>query len=108
MPRVHPHLTTSITFPMADQQTASALVQVGLSEHERLMDPQTGSPQHNNQTPHPPPVTAVSGLAHDRNDLVNRGRICRIPPALVRWDPPDVMAGHRRRRSGRPAASNNW
>jgi hypothetical protein len=30
---------------MPDQQTSSTLVQVGLDERERLMDPQTGSPQ---------------------------------------------------------------
>jgi hypothetical protein len=45
-------------------------------------------------------VTTVSGLAHDRDDLVDRGRIRRVPAALVRWDPPGMMAGHRRRGPG--------
>ena len=63
------------------------------------MDPKARAPQHNDQTSHPPAVTAVSGVAHDRDDFVDRGRIGRIPPALVRWDPAGVMAGHRRRRA---------
>jgi hypothetical protein len=54
---------------MPDQQTASALVEVGLGERERLVDANTRAPQHNDQTTHPPTVTTLSGLAHDRNDL---------------------------------------
>jgi hypothetical protein len=85
---------------MPDEQTASPLVQVSLGECERLVNPQTGSPKHHDQTPHSPAVTIVSGLAHNHDDLVDHGRIRRIPAAFVRWDPPGVMAGHRRRGSG--------
>ena len=49
---------------------------------------------------HPPAVTSVSGLAHDRDDLIDRGRIRRIPAALVRWNPAGVMAGQCRRGPG--------
>jgi hypothetical protein len=85
---------------MPDEQTASPLVQISLGECERLVNPQTGSPKHHDHTTHPPAVTTVSGLAHDRDDLVDRGRIRRIPATLVRWDPPGMMAGHRRRGPG--------
>jgi hypothetical protein len=81
---------------MPDQQAAAALVEVGLGERKRLVDPNARAPQHNDQTA----VTSVSGLAHDRDDLVDRGRIGRVPAALVRWDPAGMMAGHRRRGSG--------
>ena len=71
------------------------------------MDPQTGSPQGNDQPPHPTAAMTVAGLAHDRNDLVDRGRIRRIPTAPVRRDPPHVMPGIVPGERGRPAASNN-
>jgi hypothetical protein len=77
---------------MPDQQTSATLVQVGLDKRERLMDPQTGSPQDNDQTAHPTAVMTVAGMAHDRNDLVDCGRLRRIPTALVRRDPTHVMA----------------
>jgi hypothetical protein len=35
---------------MPDEQTASPLVQVSLGECERLVNPQTGSPKHHDQT----------------------------------------------------------
>jgi len=99
-PGVHPYLATPITLPVPDQQTPSPLVQVSLGERERLIDPHTGSPQHDDQTSHPPAVTIVSGLAHHRDDLVDRGRIARITAGFGRWYPPGVMAGHRGRRTG--------
>lgn len=40
---------------------------------DRLMDAQTGAPQREDETPDPAAVTAVSGPAHDRDDLVNLG-----------------------------------
>ena len=96
---VHPDLATPVTLPMPDQQTPSPLVQVRLGQRERLMDPQTGSPQHNDHPPHPPTVTTVCGVAHEGDDLIDRGRIRRVPVALVRWDPAGAMGGHRRRRA---------
>jgi hypothetical protein len=42
-------------------------------------------------------MTSVSGLTHDRHDLVDRGRIGRVTAAFVRRDSPGVMAGHGRR-----------
>ncbi len=64
------------------------------------MYPDACAPQHNDQTAHPPTVTSISGLAHDRDDLVDRGRIGGVPAAFVRWDPAGVMAGHCRRGPG--------
>src|ERR1700748_1280803 len=37
-------------------------------------------------------------MAHDRDDLIDRGRIGRVTTAFVRRDPAGVMAGHCRRR----------
>jgi hypothetical protein len=69
---------------MPDQRAAATLVQIRLGERKGLVDPNARAPQHNDQTAHPPAVTSASGLAHDRDDLVDRGRIRRVPAALVR------------------------
>jgi hypothetical protein len=66
-----------------DEQTASAFVEVGLGERQRLVDANARAPQHYDQPAHPPAVTAVPGLAHDRDDLVDGGRTGRVPTAFV-------------------------
>ena len=96
-PGVDPDLATPVTLPVPDEQAPSPLVEVGLGEREGLVDPNARAPQHNDQTPHPPAVTAISGLAHDRDDLVDRGRIGGVTASFVRRDSAGVMAGHRRR-----------
>jgi hypothetical protein len=70
-PRIHSQFATAVPLTVPDEQAASALVEVGLCERERLMDPQTGSPEHDNQPTHPPTVSAVASAAHDRNDLID-------------------------------------
>jgi hypothetical protein len=47
MPRVHPHLATAVALPMPDQQTAAALVEIGLGKREGLVDPNARAPEHN-------------------------------------------------------------
>jgi hypothetical protein len=85
---------------MPDKQAASPLVEVGLGEREGLVYPNARAPQHNDQSPHPPAVTAISGLAHDRDDLVDLGRLGRVTATFVRWDPPGVVAEYWRRGPG--------
>jgi hypothetical protein len=68
---------------MPDEQGASPLVQISLGEREGLVDPNARAPQHNDQTTHPPAVASVSDLTHDRDDLVDRGRIGRVRAAFV-------------------------
>jgi hypothetical protein len=85
-------------FPCRISRLPRRSVAVGLGEREGLLDPNARAPQHNDQTSHPPAVMTISGLAHDRDDLLDRGRIRRIPAALVGRDPPGVIARRRRRR----------
>lgn len=70
------------------------------------MDAQTGPPRHDDQSAHPPAVTAVPRLAHDRDDLDDGGRVSRVAVTLVPGTAPGVVPGHRRRRpttaGGRP------
>ena len=43
------------------QKRPAARIQVSLGERERLVDPQAGSPQHDDQAAQPATVHAVSG-----------------------------------------------
>jgi hypothetical protein len=52
-PVVHSHLAAAVTLATADQQRAAARVEVALVEVERLLDPQPGAPEHDNQRAHP-------------------------------------------------------
>jgi hypothetical protein len=85
-----------------DEQAASALVEVGLCERERLMDPQTGSPEHDNQPKHPPTVSAVPARRMTATISSTYGESAEYPSTFVRWDPLGVMAAHRRRRARPP------
>ena len=53
-------------------------------------------------TPRPvreaPTVQTATGDPHDRDDLLDSRRVCRIPQALVARRPTGMKAGHRRRR----------
>jgi hypothetical protein len=40
----------------------------------RLADPQPGAPQHDDQAPEPDALAILAGGAHDRDDLLDRGR----------------------------------
>ena len=61
---------------------AAPLVQIRLGEHQRLVDPQAGAPQHDDQ-----PIfriaLAIARLAHHGHDLIDRRRIRGIPLTLV-------------------------
>jgi hypothetical protein len=65
------------------QHAAAPGVQVGLGERERLVDPQTGSPEHDEQPAHPPRVTAIACAAHHGHDVIDGRRIRRLPLPLV-------------------------
>jgi hypothetical protein len=67
-PAVHPDLAPAVVFSVPDQDRASALVKIGLGQRERLVDPQTGAPQHDHQGDQAMTVAIIPGLAHDRDD----------------------------------------
>src|SRR5829696_6755284 len=60
-PVVHPDLAAAAALAAPHQQRATARVQVGLGERERLVDAQAGSPQHDDQAAQPAAVHAVAG-----------------------------------------------
>jgi hypothetical protein len=58
----------------------SAGLQVVLGESERLLDAQPRPPQQHDQGPQTGAMDAAAGLAHDRDDLLDRGRIATERP----------------------------
>ena len=52
-PAVHPDLAPATALPGTDQHCAALAVKVGLSQRERLADPQTGTPEHDDQPAQP-------------------------------------------------------
>jgi hypothetical protein len=76
-----------------DQDRAAALVQIGLGQRERLLDPQTGTPQHHNQGVEPMTVAIIPGLAHHRDDLVDWRRVGGVGLALVARGYPGTRSG---------------
>jgi hypothetical protein len=81
----------------AHQQRPPLLVEVVLGERERLLDAQTGAPQHHDHRPDAPAVPVIRGVAQDRHDLVHRRRVGRIAHPLVARRAAGVVARHRHR-----------
>ena len=55
-PLVHADLAAAAALAAAHEQRAAAGVEVGLGERERLVDPQPGAPEHDDQAAQPPAV----------------------------------------------------
>jgi hypothetical protein len=75
------------------------VVEVVLGERERLLNAQAGAPQDDDHRSHAPAVTVIGRVAHDRHDLVDRGRVRWVAHALVARRTIGVIPGQRRRRA---------
>ena len=98
-PAVHPDLASLAALPAPDKHRAARAVEVALLERERLADPQPGTPEQDDQRAESLAVGAVADGAHDRDDLLDGRRVCRVLLALVARRAAAVVAGHRRRRA---------
>jgi len=96
-PRVHPDLAT-IVLPMSDQNRPALFLQIGLDQRQRLIDPQPGPPQHNDQPVDAIAVPGMGSVAHDRDDLIDVGGSA-VALTVVPRRPPDVKGRQRRRRA---------
>ena len=63
-PCVHADLAAASALAATDQHCAAALIEISLSERERLVDTQPGTPEHDDQAAQPAAVIAVTGDAH--------------------------------------------
>jgi hypothetical protein len=84
---------------VTDEQRAATAIEVRLAQRERFVDAQAGAPQHDNQAAKPTTAQSVADDPHDRDDLLDGGRVGRISQAFVARGTTGVEAGHRRRRA---------
>jgi len=101
-PVVHTDLAAAAALAATDQHGAPPPIKIGLSERERLADPQPGTPEHDDQGSQAPPVDRLAGGAYDRDDLLDGGRVRRVAHPLVAWRATGVEA---RQRGGRAATT---
>lgn len=82
-PFVHPDLAALASLAATDEDRTATGLEVSLIEIQRLADPESGPPHHDDESPQPTPMRVVSGLAEDPNDLFDPRRVRGISPALV-------------------------
>jgi hypothetical protein len=61
-PGVHAGVAAAVVLAVPDQNRAATLITVGLGQRERLVDPQPGAPQHDDQGTQAMPVTITPRL----------------------------------------------
>ena len=83
-------LTTS------DQDRAAAAVQIGLDERERLTDPQSCAPEHDDDRAQSHALRPAAAGAHYGNDLLDARRVGRVVQASLWGRAPLVEAGQGR------------
>jgi hypothetical protein len=71
------------------------LVEISFREGERFADPESGPPEQHDQRPESQSVRFLAGDTQDRDDFLDRGRVGRVPHALVARRAGLVVAGHR-------------
>ena len=97
--RVHPDHAAAIVLPVPDQNRSPPWLQIGLGQRQRLVDPKPRTPEHHDQPVQAIAVRSASRHPHDRDDLIDRRRVSRVAPTLVRRRPADVKLGQSRWRA---------
>jgi hypothetical protein len=98
-PGVHADFAASSALAVSDEQRAPGMVEIGFGEGEGFLDTQSGAPQDHDQATEPAAVRAVTGGAHDGDDLRDLRRICRVAQTLVAGRATRVESRHGRRRA---------
>jgi hypothetical protein len=94
-PVVHPDLATAITLAVSDEHRPAGRVNIGLDQRQCLGDPQAAAPEHRDHPADAQTVAILAGLAHDRDDLLDPGRVSRVAHPLVMRGAPRQIAGQR-------------
>lgn len=82
-PGVDPDGAGQPVLALADEHARPFGVEVVLDQRERLADPQSGAPQHVDESAHPLPVRCLVALGEDAEDLLRGRRRRRELAALV-------------------------
>jgi hypothetical protein len=96
-PVVHADLASASALALANKQRATARVEVAFVQVERLLDPQPGAPQDDNQRADPPAADTLTGSAHHSDDLLHSRRIGRVSHPLVPRRATEMELRERRR-----------
>ena len=72
-PLVHSDLAAPAALAAPHEQRAAAPIKIGLAQRECLVDAKAGAPQHDDQSSQAAAVYPVAGVAHDGDDLLDRG-----------------------------------
>ena len=75
------------------------MIKIGLGQRERLLDSQPRAPEHHDQGVDAMPMAIVPGLAHDRDDLIDRRRVRRVGLTLIARGNPGTRSWRGRRRT---------
>ena len=101
-PAVHPDLPPATTLSSTDQDGPPLAVKIGLSQRQRLADPQPGTPEHDDQSAQPHRLRSVPRGSHHVDDLLHGWRVRRIAKTLVARHAALVKAGQGRLRPAAP------
>jgi hypothetical protein len=98
-PVVHADLAAAAALAATHEDRPPPRVEVKLREIERLLDSQTGAPEHDDQRACPRAVHAVAAAAHDRDDLLSARWVGWVAAALAARRSTREVPGNRRRRA---------
>jgi hypothetical protein len=92
-PGIHADLAALPALAAAHEDGAAGGIKVALCERKCFADPEAGAPKHDDQSAHPDAVGAITGAAHDRDDLLDGQWIGGVAQAFVAWRATVVIAG---------------
>jgi len=95
-PAIHSYLAAFTSLASTDEDRAAGSIQIAFLKRERFIDPEPGTPEQDDQGAKALTVGAVTDGSHDRNDLLDGGRISGVLLALVPWWAASVLARHGR------------
>src|SRR5215211_2573658 len=90
-----PDLAAPAALAVADEHGSRARLEVVLADGECLVDAESRAPEQHDQRTHARAVGSFASPAHDRHDLLDRGRIGRVAQPLVARRAPGQIAGQR-------------
>lgn len=98
-PAVHSDCASLAAFPAPHEHGTAAAVKIALLGGERFVDPESCTPEQDDQRAEAVAVRPVASGSHHRDDLLDRRRVGRVLLALVPWRAASVIARHGRRRA---------
>ena len=82
-PLVHADLAPTTALAAADEDRATARIEVGFRKRQRLLDPKPAAPKDDDHGAEPSAVAISANLAHHGDDLLDRRRVGRVAQSFV-------------------------